>query len=329
MTQALRSLPAPDADGVETTKTLLVECVPNFSDGRRREVVNALIDVVTSIPGAILLDHHMDADHNRSVLTFAGEPAPVAEAAFRLVARAAELIDLNQHQGEHPRMGATDVVPFVPLDGLTLADCAEMARQVGQRIGDELGIPVFLYEAAASHPERACLADLRRGGFEGLRDRIGKHSDWQPDFGPERIHPTAGAVAVGARPLLVAFNVNLDTNDVRVARAVAKAIRERDGGLSGVRALGFAIDGGRRAQVSMNLVDVEAAPVDLVLARVREEAARHGAGISDCEIVGLVPEAALRDATGRTAEIAGIRRDQILECRLRQALGRPSSERLG
>lgn len=312
--------PSPDSDDDVQART--VECVPNFSEGRRCEVVDALIEVVTSISGAVLLDHHMDADHNRSVLTFAGEPAPVAEAAFCLVARAAELIDLNQHQGEHPRMGATDVVPFIPLDGLTLADCAEMARRVGERIGDELGIPVFLYEAAASNPDRARLADVRRGGFEGLRERIGKHEAWRPDFGPNRIHPTAGATAVGARRRLVAFNVNLDTSDVRVAKAVAKAVRERDGGLKGVRALGFAIDGGRRAQVSMNLVDVEAAPVDLVLARVREEVARQGASISGCEIVGLVPEAALRDAAGRASRFADAWRDQILERRLRQALRR-------
>jgi glutamate formiminotransferase / 5-formyltetrahydrofolate cyclo-ligase len=324
MTDALR-VSTPSA----ALPTRLVECVPNVSEGRRREVVDSLIEVVTSTPGALLLDDHMDADHNRSVLTFVGEPAPVAEAAFRLVARASELIDLNQHQGEHPRIGAADVVPFVPLAGVTLDDCAEMARQLGRRVGDELGIPVFLYEAAASRPERAHLADLRRGGFEGLRERIGKDEAWRPDFGPERTHPTAGAGAVGARPLLVAFNVNLDTNDVRVAKAVAKAIRERDGGLRGVRALGFAIDGGRRAQVSMNLVNVEAAPIPLVLDRVREEAARHGTGILGCELVGLVPGTALRDATGRTVEIKGIRSDQVLEYRLSRALGRQSVEQLG
>lgn len=324
MTQALRSSLAPNADNSRDAPACLVECVPNFSEGRRREVVDALIEVVTSIPGAIFLDCHMDADHNRSVLTFAGEPAPVTEAAFRLVARAAALIDLNRHQGEHPRMGATDVIPFVPLEGLTLEDCADLARRLGRRIGDELGIPVFLYEAAASRPDRARLADVRRGGFEGLRERIGNDATRRPDFGPERIHASAGATAVGARRLLVAFNVNLDTSDVRVAKAVAKAVRERDGGLKGVRALGFAIDGGRRAQVSMNLVEVEAAPIPLVLARVREEAARHGTGIVGCEIVGLVPEAALRDATGQTLQLVGLQRDQILELRLTQALGRRS-----
>jgi len=324
MAQALRSSTASDAGPAR-----LVECVPNFSEGRRREVVDALVKVVASTPGALFLDRHMDADHNRCVLTFVGEPTPVAEAAFRLVACASELIDLNQHRGEHPRMGAADVVPLVPLAGVTLEDCAEMARHLGQRVGDELGIPVFLYEAAASLPERARLADVRRGGFEGLRERMGSDKAWHPDFGPTRIHPSAGATALGARPLLVAFNVDLDTSDVRVARAVAKAVRERDGGLKGVRALGFAIDSGKHAQVSMNLVDVEAAPIPLVLGRVREEAARHSTRVLGCEIVGLVPEAALRDATGRTAEIEGVRPDQVLEHRLSQALALPSSEQLG
>ena len=311
---------ASGAASGDNSQGRLVECVPNFSEGRRPEVVDALIDIVTSIPGAIFLDRHMDADHNRSVLTFTGGPAPVAEAAFRLVARASELIDLNEHQGEHPRMGATDVVPFVPLNGLTLADCAEMARQVGQRIGNELGIPVFLYEAAAGNLDRARLADVRRGGFEGLRERIGRDQTWRPDFGPERVHPTAGAIAVGARPLLVAFNVNLATDDVAKAKAVARAVREHDGGLKGVRALGFAIKGGKVAQVSMNLVDVEAAPIPLVLSRVREEAARQGTSVVDCEIVGLVPEAALRDAAGSASQLADAWRGQILERRLMQEL---------
>jgi glutamate formiminotransferase len=299
--------------------TTVVECVPNFSEGRRREVVDSLIDVVRSISGTIFLDAHMDADHNRSVLTFAGAPDAVMEAAYRLVARAAELIDLNRHRGQHPRMGATDVLPFVPLEGVTLEDCADLARRVGRRIGDELGIPVFLYEAAASRPDRKNLADVRRGGFEALREQIGSDPARRPDFGPERIHATAGAIAVGARPVLVAFNVNLDTSDVAVARAIARSIRERDGGLKGVRALGFAVEGGRRAQVSMNLVDLEASPMQQVLARVRAEAAGRGVGIAACEVVGLVPEAALSGAAGHALELHGFRREQILELRLRQA----------
>jgi glutamate formiminotransferase/formiminotetrahydrofolate cyclodeaminase len=296
----------------------LVECVPNFSEGRRREVVEQLIQTIASTPGAILLDHEMDPDHHRSVLTFAGEPDAVAEAAFRVVRRASELIDLAGHRGEHPRMGATDVVPFVPVEGVTLEECAELARRVGRRIGAELGIPVFLYEAAASRPGRVSLADVRRGEFEGLREAIGKDPERTPDFGPERIHPTAGAVAVGARRFLVAFNANLNTADLRVAKRVAAAVREQSGGLRHVRALGFAIEGGRRAQVSMNLVNTEATPIHRVLALVRDEAARHGASISGCEVVGLIPEAAMLDAAEHALQLEGFRRDQVLELRLKQ-----------
>lgn len=296
----------------------LVECVPNFSEGRRGEVVEELIQAIASVPGATLLDHEMDPDHNRSVLTFAGEPEPVMEAAFRAAKRAAELIDLNHHRGQHPRMGATDVIPFVPVEDLTLDDCADMARAVGKRIGDELGIPVFLYEAAASRPDRVALADVRRGEFEGLRERIGTDLARVPDFGPTRIHPTAGATAVGARKFLVAFNANLNTGDVRVAKAIAKAIREASGGLKNVRALGFSIEDGRRAQVSMNLVDTEATPIHRVLALVREEAARHGAVVSGCEVVGLIPEVAMLDAAEHALQLESFRRDQVLELRLKK-----------
>jgi glutamate formiminotransferase/formiminotetrahydrofolate cyclodeaminase len=296
----------------------LVECVPNFSEGRRREVVEELIQVVASVPGVTLLDSEMDPDHNRSVLTFAGEPEPVMEAAFRVAARAAERIDLNHHSGQHPRMGATDVIPFVPIEGLTLDDCAELARRVGRRIGEELAIPVFLYEAAASRPDRASLADVRRGEFEGLREKIGADPAKKPDFGPEKIHPTAGATAVGARRFLVAFNANLNTGDVRVAKAVAAAIREQNGGLKHVRALGFSIEGGRRAQVSMNLVNTEATPIHRVLTLIRDEAARHGAMISGCELVGLVPEAAMLDAAEHALQLESFRRDQVLELRLKR-----------
>ncbi len=296
----------------------IVECVPNVSEGRRPEVLEALIESIAAVPGAVLLDSEMDADHNRGVLTFAGEPEPVMEAAFRLTKRAAELIDLNHHSGQHPRMGATDVVPFVPVEGLSLEDCAEMARATGRRIGEELGIPVFLYEAAASRPARVNLADVRRGEFEGLRDLIGTDESRAPDFGPARIHPTAGATAVGARRFLVAFNANLNTGDVRVAKAVAAAIREQGGGLRNVRALGFSIEGGRRAQVSMNLVNTEATPIHRVLALVREEAARRGAAISGCEVVGLIPEYAMLDAAEHALQLEGFRRDQVLEIRLQR-----------
>ncbi len=294
----------------------IVDCVPNVSEGRRRDVVEDLVQTIVGVTGVTMLDHERDPDHNRSVLTFAGEPVPVAEAAFRVVRRAAETIDLTQHSGQHPRMGATDVVPFVPVRGVTLEDCAELARLTGARIGAELAIPVFLYEAAASRQDRVSLADVRRGQFEGLREAIGKDPSRKPDFGPEKIHPTAGAVAVGARRFLVAFNANLNTGDVRVAKAVAAAIREQSGGLKNVRALGFSIEGGRRAQVSMNLVNTEATPIHRVLALIREEAARHGAMISGCEVVGLVPQATLLDAAEHGLQLEGFKRDQVLELRL-------------
>ena len=296
----------------------IVECVPNFSEGRRREVVDEILNAIAGVPGVTLLDSEMDPDHNRSVLTFAGEPGPVMEAAFRAVKRASELIDLNTHRGQHPRMGAADVLPFVPVENCTLDDCAEMARVVAKRIGEELAIPTFLYEAAASTPARKSLADVRRGEFEGLREAIGRDPARRPDFGPEKIHPTAGATAVGARRFLVAFNANLNTADLRVAKAVAAAIREQGGGLRNVRALGFSIENGRRAQVSMNLVDVEATPIHRVLALVRDEAARHGAAISGCEVVGLVPEAALIGAAEHALQLEGFSREQVLELRLRQ-----------
>ncbi len=295
----------------------LVECVPNFSEGRRREVVDEILGAIAAVPGVTLLDAEMDPDHNRSVLTFAGEPEPVMEAAFRAVQRAAQCIDLNHHSGQHPRMGAADVVPFVPVEGVTLEDCAEYARVVGKRIGEELGIPVFLYEAAARTPARKSLADVRRGEFEGLREAIGRDSARKPDFGPEKIHATAGATAVGARKFLVAFNANLNTPDVRVAKAVAASIREQSGGLKNVRALGFSIENGRRAQVSMNLVDVEATPIHRTLALVRDEAARHGAVISGCEVVGLIPEAAMLAAAEHAMQLENFSRDQVLELRLR------------
>ena len=296
----------------------IVECVPNFSEGRRREVVDAIVQSFADVPGVMFLDAEMDADHNRSVVTFAGEPDAVIEAAVRAVACARDRIDLTQHSGQHPRMGAADVVPFVPVEGVTLEDCAELARRCGRRIGEELGIPVFLYEAAASRPDRVSLADVRRGQFEGLREAIGRDADRAPDFGPHVIHATAGATAVGARRFLVAFNANLNTRDVRTAKAVAAAIREQSGGLKNVRALGFSIEDGRRAQVSMNLVNTEATPIHRVLHLVRAEAARHGAAIAGCEVVGLIPQAALLDAAEHALQLENFRRDQVLELRLRR-----------
>ena len=297
----------------------LVECVPNFSEGRDRIVVDALASAIESVAGATLLDVELDADHHRSVVTFAAEPEAALEAAFRATSLARDKIDLRRHKGQHPRMGAVDVIPFVPIEGITLEECAELARRLGRRIGEELGIPVFLYEAAATRPDRENLADVRRGEFEGLAERIGKDPDRVPDFGPSRIHESAGAIAVGARRPLVAFNANLATADVAVAKAIAKSIRFADGGLRYVKALGFAIREGRQAQVSMNLVNTDGTPIHRVLALIDHEARRHGTQVTGCEVVGLVPQAALFDCAEHALRLEGFRRDQVLEVRM----GRP------
>ena len=294
----------------------IVECVPNFSEGRDRALVEALVSAVSSVPGVVLLDSEMDPDHHRSVLTFAGEPEAVVEAAFRAIQLATEKIDLTTHKGQHPRMGATDVVPFVPIDGVTLEECAELARRLGKRVGAELKLPVFLYEAARTRPDRENLADVRRGEFEGLRELIGKNDDRTPDFGPNAIHPTAGAVAIGARRPLVAFNANLATADVAVAKRIAKAIRFGDGGLRYVKALGFSIKDGRQAQVSMNLVNTDGTPIHRVLALIDDEARRWGTYVTGCEVVGLVPQGALLDAAEHHLRLESFRRDQVLEIRL-------------
>jgi glutamate formiminotransferase/formiminotetrahydrofolate cyclodeaminase len=296
--------------------TRIVECVPNFSEGRDRALVESLVAAASGVPGVVLLDSEMDADHHRSVVTFAGEPDAVVEAAFRAIALATERIDLTRHQGQHPRMGATDVVPFVPIDGITLEECAELARKLGKRVGEELKVPVFLYEAARTRPERENLADVRRGEFEGLRELIGKDPARKPDFGPEAIHATAGAVAIGARRPLVAFNANLATGDVAVAKRIAKAIRFGDGGLRYVKALGFSIRDGRQAQVSMNLVNTDGTPIHRVLALIDDEAKRWGTHVTGCEVVGLVPQAALLDAAEHHLRLENFRRDQVLEIRM-------------
>ena len=294
----------------------IVECVPNFSEGRDRVLVEAIVAEASSVPGVVLLDSEMDPDHHRSVVTFAGEPDAVCEAAFRAIRLATQRIDLTKHKGQHPRMGATDVVPFVPVDGVTLEECVALARRLGERVGQELGIPVFLYEAAATRPERENLADVRRGEFEGLRELIGKDASRIPDFGPSAIHPTAGAVAIGARRPLVAFNANLATGDVNVAKKIAKAIRFGDGGLRYVKALGFSIRGGRQAQVSMNLVNTDGTPIHRVLALIDDEAKRHGTYVTGCEVVGLVPQAAMLDAAEHHLRLENFRRDQVLEIRM-------------
>src|SRR5918912_1140465 len=276
----------------------LVECVPNFSEGRRPEVVRAIRDAIAAVDGVIVLDVSSDESHNRSVITFVAPVERAVEAAFAGIREARDRIDLTTHTGEHPRMGAADVVPFVPLEGSTMEDCVALARELGERVGRELEIPVFLYERAATRPDRENLADVRRGEFEGLREEIGRNPNRAPDYGPPRIHPTFGAVAIGARPFLVAYNVYLGpASNVEVARAVAKAVRGSSGGLRYVKALGLEVDG--QAQVSMNLVDIERTPLFRAFDAVKMEAQSHGVAPTWSEIVGLVPERVLIDAGAR------------------------------
>ena len=291
----------------------IVECVPNFSEGLRQEVVDQIVGALASVEGVRVLDVQSDADHNRSVVTIVGEPEAVEEAAFQGIERAARLIDMDQHQGEHPRMGATDVVPFVPIAGVTMADCVEMARRLGERVGRELAIPVYLYEEAASRPERRNLADVRRGEYEGLKVEIETDPHRAPDFGPARVGK-AGATTIGARPPLVAFNVYLNTDDVAIAKAIARAVRHSSGGLRYVKALGLLVEG--RAQVSMNLTDHRQTPIHRVVEMIRREAARYGVTIASSEVVGLIPNEALLDAARFYLQLDGFSSDQILENRL-------------
>lgn len=299
----------------------LVECVPNFSEGRNKSVVQAIAAEISRDRSIRLLDQEMNADHNRSVITYVGEPEAVLEAAIRGVRKASELIDMRQHRGEHPRMGATDVLPFVPVGSTTLERCVELARRAGERIGGELGIPVYLYEAAASRPSRQNLADVRRGEYEGLRDALGNDPERTPDYGPNAIHPGAGAVAVGARLPLLAFNVNLGTGDVEVAKRIAKAIRFQSGGLRYVKALGFELKERGIVQVSMNLVNTWGTPVHRVFALIRDEAERYGVPIVGSEVVGLVCQDALVDVAEHALRLENFSRDQILENRLARHLG--------
>jgi glutamate formiminotransferase/formiminotetrahydrofolate cyclodeaminase len=291
----------------------LVECVPNFSEGRDAAVVDAIVGAM-KIPGVYLLDREMDADHNRCVITLVGEREAIEEAAIRGVGKAAELIDLNSHQGAHPRMGATDVVPFIPIDGVTIEDCVAMAKRVGAEIAKRFGIPVYLYEAAATTPERQNLENVRRGQFEGIRAEIATNPARRPDFGEARMHPTAGATAVGARKALIAYNVFLNTADVDIAKKVAKAVRYSSGGLRFVKGAGFLVRG--MAQVSMNLTDFEQTPIHRVFEFVKREAARYGVVPVSSEIVGLIPKRALEQAAEWFLQVEHFDSSLILENRL-------------
>jgi glutamate formiminotransferase/formiminotetrahydrofolate cyclodeaminase len=291
----------------------LVECVPNFSEGRDKSKVDAIVDAM-KIPGVYLLDREMDADHNRCVITLVGEREPVQEAAIRGVGKAAELIDLTKHQGAHPRMGAADVVPFIPIDGVTIEDCVAMARQVGEEIWKRHQIPVYLYEAAATTPERTNLENIRRGQFEGIRDEIATNPARKPDYGDPRVHPTAGATVVGARKFLIAYNVFLNTTDVDIAKKIAKAVRFSSGGFRFVKGAGFLVRG--LAQVSMNLTDFEQTPVHRVFEYVKREAARYGVMPISSEIVGLIPKKALEQAAEWFLQVENFDSSLILENRL-------------
>jgi len=288
----------------------IVECVPNFSEGRRHEVIDQIVAAMQGFAGARVVDVQSDVDHNRSVITLVGQPQAVADAVFAATAVAARLIDMNHHRGGHPRMGATDVIPFVPVRDITMADCAELARELGRRIGRELDIPVYFYEEAATRPERHNLADVRRGEYEGLKKEIGADPDRTPDAGPDRLGP-AGATAIGARPPLVALNVYLNTTDPAPAQAIARAIRHSSGGLRFVKALGLSVEG--QAQVSMNLTDYRRTPIHRVVEMIRSEAAAYGLLVTHSEIVGLLPAQALLDAAQFYLQLAGFAPEQILE----------------
>jgi glutamate formiminotransferase len=297
----------------------LVECVPNFSEGRRPRVIAAIRDAAATVPGVTVLDLHADPTHNRMVLTFVGAPDAVATAAVQCAEQAARLIDMTAHQGEHPRIGATDVIPFVPVAGITMDVCVELANAVGRRLGEELGIPVFLYARAARRPERVRLPDVRRGQFEGLREAIESDPDRAPDFGPARLG-SAGATAVGARPFLVAYNINLATSDLALAKQIARNVRESSGGLPAVQALGMATDDPNTVQVSMNLLDTSTTPLHVVYDTVRDQAAAQGVEVVESEIVGLLPLDVLVTTTRTHVKARELEAAQIVEARLLQAL---------
>ena len=293
----------------------LLECALNFSEGRREEVIQS---IVGAAQGVRVLDVSSDQDHNRTVVTFVGSPQAAVEAAVQITARAAALVDLNAHRGAHPRMGAVDVIPFVPMGQATMEEAIAAARQVGQRLSDDLGIPVYLYEAAATRPERRNLADVRRGEYEGLPQKMADPA-WKPDFGPSHPHPTAGATAVGARIYLLAYNVNLGTPDVGIAKAIARAVRAQTGGLQNVKALGVMLHERNQAQVTMNVVDPFHTPMYRVLEVVRLEAARYGVPVVGTEVIGLVPLTLLVEAARYYLQLEGFRDDQVLETKLWEA----------
>ena len=291
----------------------IVECIPNFSEARRPEVVEQIVSAVKSVPEVSLLDRSSDKDHNRTVLTLAGEPQAVSEAVFRAMKVAGELINLDEHEGAHPRIGATDVVPFVPISDMTMEECVALAKELGRRVGTELGIPVYFYEYAATRPDRVNLAKIRKGQYEGLKAEIETNPERVPDEGPAQL-PTAGASVIGARDPLVAFNVYLTTDDVSIAKKIAKAVRHSSGGLAFVKGMGILVDG--RAQVSMNLTNYRKTPIARVVEMIRREALRYGVAIHHSELIGLIPQEALVDTAVWYTQLDQFEKDQILETRL-------------
>jgi len=295
----------------------LIECVPNVSEGRRTEVVDRLLQAIERVPGARLLDRSSDAAHNRSVITMAGEPAALEAAVLALFELAVAEIDLRTHTGEHPRLGAVDVVPFIPIEGATMDDCVRLAQETGADVARRFNVPVYLYEEAATNPGRKNLADIRRGQFEGLAAKMAQ-PEWAPDYGPPAPHPSAGATVIGARMPLIAYNINLDTDRLDVAKKIAATVRFSSGGLPHVKAMGVALEDRGIVQVSMNLTNYQETPILRVFDAVKTEAERHGVAVLESEIVGLVPAAALVDNSERYLQLNSFTRSQILEERLRK-----------
>ena len=295
----------------------IIECVPNISEGRRADVVAGIVDAVRRVPGARLLDYSSDASHNRSVITMAGEAAPLKAAVLALFEAAVGAIDLRTHTGEHPRMGAVDVVPFVPIEGVTMEECVALAKDTARSVAERFGIPVYLYEDASSNPLRKNLEDIRRGEFEGLAAKMASEG-WAPDFGPSAPHPGAGASVIGARMPLIAYNINLNTDRLDVAKKIAAAVRFSSGGFRFVKAMGVTLADRKIVQVSMNLTNYEKTPILRVFEAVKREAERYGINVLESEIVGLVPAAALIDVALSSLQLREFKKDQVLESRLRQ-----------
>lgn len=302
----------------------IIECIPNVSEGRRKDVIDGIASAIRAVPGARLLDYSSDPSHNRSVFTLAGDAAAVEAGVLAIYERAIAAVDLRTHRGEHPRLGAVDVVPFVPIEGVTMADCVALANKVGAAVAERFGIPVYLYEEASKDPARHNLEDIRRGEFEGLAEKM-RNSAWKPDFGPSAPHATAGASVIGARMALIAYNINLDTDRIDVAKKIAAAVRHSSGGFRFVKAAGFALDTRGLVQVSMNLTNYEKTPIFRVFETVKREAARYGVSILESEIVGLVPSAALLASAEYYLQIAGFNNNQVLEARLRATDTEPQS----